>query len=198
MDFTDNQTLTESLRIGDEKAYMHLLNKFHRQLHAYALTLTHDPAMAQDIVQNVFLKTWKSRKKLNPEFSIRNFLYKSVYNEFINTYQRNKAMMLLHQKYVESTHEIVENTDDGAIAKMITIINTEIQKLPPKCQKVFILSKKEGLTNNEISEHLDISVKAVEAQITKAFGILKKKLGRKYETILVLIFGNNSKKRQFQ
>ncbi|SDM67047.1 RNA polymerase sigma factor [Kriegella aquimaris] len=198
MDFSDNRVLTENLRMGDEKAYMFLLDKFHRQLHAYALTLTHDPAMAQDIVQNVFLKTWKSRKKLNPNFSIRSFLYKSVYNEFINTYQKNKAMMLLHQKYVESTHEVVENTDENAIAKMITIVNTEIQKLPPKCQKVFILSKKEGLTNNEISEHLDISTKTVEAQITKAFGILKRKLGNRYETILLLIFGNNSQKTQFQ
>ena len=198
MNFGDNRILTENLRIGDEKAYMFLLDRFHRQLHAYALTLTHDSAMAQDIVQNVFLKTWKSRKKLNPNFSIRSFLYKSVYNEFINTYQKNKAMMLIHQKYVESTHEVVENTDDSAISKMIAIVNKEIQKLPPKCQKVFILSKKEGLTNNEISEHLDISVKTVEAQITKAFGILKRKLGNRYETILLLIFGNNSQKTQFQ
>jgi len=197
MDFYNNLVLIENLQIGNEKAYMFLLDKFHRQLHAYALTLTHDPAMAQDIVQNVFLKTWKSRKRLNPHFSIRSFLYKSVYNEFINTYQKSKAMMLLHQKYVESTNEVVENNDDNAIAKMITIVNTEIQKLPPKCQKVFILSKKEGLTNNEISEHLNISVKTVEAQITKAFGILKKKLGRKYETILMLIFRKISQKPQF-
>lgn len=198
MDFSDNRVLTENLRIGDEKAYMFLLEKFHRQLHAYALSLTHDPAMAQDIVQNVFLRTWKSRKKLDSKFPIRSFLYKSVYNEFVNSYQKNKAMMLLQQKYVEATREAVENADESGLRKMIEIVNKEIQKLPPKCQKVFILSKKEGLTNNEISEHLDISVKTVEAQITKAFGILKSKLGRKYETILVLIFGNHSQNPQFQ
>ncbi|MEP5941169.1 sigma factor-like helix-turn-helix DNA-binding protein, partial [Maribacter dokdonensis] len=61
-------------------------------------------------------------------------------------------------------------------------------KLPPKCQKVFVLSKKEGLSNSEIADYLDVSIKTVEAQITKAFRILKNELGDKYETILLIIF----------
>lgn len=190
MDFNDNATLIENLIVGNEKAYMFLLNHYHRRLHAYALTLINDQAMAQDIVQNVFFKTWKSRKKLNTQFSIQSFLYKSVYNEFINSYQKNKAIMLLQHKYLESLAEVVESTDDNTIAQMITLVNNEIQNLPPKCQKVFVLSKKEGLTNIEISEHLNISIKTVEAQITKAFGILRKRLGKKYEMLILLIFGN--------
>ncbi|GGD96214.1 RNA polymerase sigma factor [Maribacter cobaltidurans] len=194
MDFTDNKVLIENLILGEEKAYIFLLNTYHRQLNAYALTLVHDSAMAQDIVQNVFLKTWKSRKKLNSQFSIQSFLYKSVYNEFINAYQKNKSMMLLHQKYVESSIEVVENADASMLQKMIGIVNREVGKLPPKCQKIFILSKKEGLTNQEISKFLNISVKTVEAQITKAFKILKERLDDKYETILMLIFGASPKK----
>ena len=188
MDFNDNTILTEYLVKGDEKAYKFLLNKFHRKLYVYALTLVNDNSMAQDIVQNVFLKTWNSRKKLNPEFSIQSFLYKCVYNEFINSYQQNKAMMLLQQKYVETMHQVVETTDDNAIERMTAIVNKEIKNLPPKCQQVFILSKKEGLTNIEIAEHLDISIKTVEAQICKAFKILKEKLKDNYNTMLFLLF----------
>ncbi|MBD0776162.1 RNA polymerase sigma-70 factor [Maribacter sp. ANRC-HE7] len=191
MDFSDNKKLITSLKSGEEKAYMYLLDKHHRGLNAYALTLTHDQALAQDIVQNVFLKTWKSRKKLNPQFSIRSFLYKCVYNEFLNNYQKNKAVLLLNKKYIEYAHETVEDIDEGILNKIMDIVNKEIQKLPPKCQRVFILSKKEGLTNNEIADYLDISIKTVEAQITKAFRILKNKLGNKYETILFMVFGNN-------
>ncbi|CAM3355749.1 RNA polymerase sigma factor [Zobellia roscoffensis] len=189
MNLEDNSTLIKNLIRGEEKAYMFLLDTYHRQLNAYAITLTHNQSTAQDIVQNVFLKTWKSRKKLNPELSIRSFLYKCVYNEFLNHYQKNKAVVLLQAKYIEFAHEVVEETDNNALTKMIEIVNREIQKLPPKCQKVFILSKREGLTNNEIADYLDISIKTVEAQITKAFRILKKKLGAKYETILIVIFG---------
>jgi RNA polymerase sigma-70 factor (family 1) len=188
MDFDDNVVLMESLKNGDEKAYKFLLNKFHRKLNAYAITLVNDHSMAEDIVQNVFLKTWKNRNKLNPEFSIQSFLYKSVYNEFINSYQQNKAMMLLQQKYVETMHHVVETTDESSIERMLAIINKEIQNLPPKCQQVFILSKKEGLTNIEIAEHLEISIKTVEAQISKAFKILKEKLKDNYNMMLFLLF----------
>jgi RNA polymerase sigma-70 factor (ECF subfamily) len=193
MGFDDNAVLVKSLVNGEEKAYRFLLNKFHRKLNVYALTLVNDHSMAQDIVQNVFLKTWKTRNKLNPEFPIQSFLYKSIYNEFINSYQQNKAMMLLQQKYVESMHQVIETTDEGSIERMLAIINREIQNLPPKCQQVFILSKKEGLTNIEIAEHLDISIKTVEAQISKAFKILKEKLKDNYNMMLFLLFSVPSK-----
>lgn len=188
MDAEENRRLIEKLISGEEKAYILLLEKYHKQLNAYAVTLTHDQSIAQDIVQNVFLKTWKSRKKLNPEFSIRNFLYKCVYNEFLNSYQKNKSVVLLNQKYIEYSHEVAIEMDDNMMSRMMEIVNREIKKLPPKCQKVFILSKKEGLTNSEIAEYLDVSIKTVEAQITKAFRILKNELGDKYETILMIIF----------
>lgn len=188
MDAEENRRLIEKLISGEEKAYILLLEKYHKQLNAYAVTLTHDQSTAQDIVQNVFLKTWKSRKKLNPEFSIRNFLYKCVYNEFLNSYQKNKSVVLLNQKYIEYSHEVAIEMDDNMMNRMMDIVNREIKKLPPKCQKVFILSKKEGLTNSEIAEYLDVSIKTVEAQITKAFRILKNELGDKYETILMIIF----------
>lgn len=188
MDAEENRRLIKKLISGEEKAYILLLEKYHQQLNAYAVTLTHDQSTAQDIVQNVFLKTWKSRKKLNPEFSIRNFLYKCVYNEFLNTYQKNKAVVLLNKKYIQYSHEVAVEFDDNMMSKMMDIVNREIKKLPPKCQKVFVLSKKEGLSNSEIADYLDVSIKTVEAQITKAFRILKNELGDKYETILLIIF----------
>ena len=194
MNFDDNAILIQNLVNGNEKAYMFLLDTYHRRLNAYALTLVSDQDQAKDIVQNVFLKTWKSRKKLKTQFSIQSFLYKAVYNEFINSYQKNKAMMLLQKKYLESLGEVVEETDTNLLEQMITVVNNEIQNLPPKCQKVFILSKKEGLTNIEISEYLNVSIKTVEAQITKAFSILRERLGKKYEMIFLLVFGTRSRK----
>ena len=68
-----------------------------------------------------------------------------------------------------------------------------INDLPPKCQQIFLMSKKEGLDNIEIAEYLEISRKTVENQITKAFTILREKLGKKYKTVLMVIFGVNTK-----
>lgn len=146
--------------------------------------------MAQDIVQNVFLKTWRFREKLNSNYSIKSFLFKSIYNEFINTYQKNKSTMVLQYKYIESLYEVAEGSDDSVLEVMIEIVNKEIQSLPPKCRQVFELSKKEGLTNAEIAEYLNVSIKTVEAQITRSFSLLREKLGDKYEAILFFVFIN--------
>ncbi|WP_086476955.1 RNA polymerase sigma factor [Arenibacter amylolyticus] len=191
----DNEDLTEQLIHGNEKAYMTLLDTYQRRLYAYALTLSGDADTAQDIVQNVFLNTWRSRKTLNPDLSLQSFLYKSVYNAFVNHYQQHKANMILQNKYVEALTEVVEETNENDLARMIKIMNDEIDKLPPKCREIFILSKKEGLTNKEIAQHLNISIKAVEAQITKAFGVLRSKLGERYKMLLYAFIGLGCNKR---
>jgi len=189
MDLSENKLLINSLRKGEEKAYMFLLDKYHRRLHAYALTLVDDHSLAQDIVQNVFLRTWQYRKKLNHKYTIQSFLYKSVYNEFVNTYKKDKAMMLLQMKYYEALHQEIEKIDEKRIEEIIQLVTKEVEKLPPKCKQIFSLSKKEGLTNMEISEYLNVSIKTVESHITKAFSILKDKLDGKIEISLFLLFG---------
>lgn len=189
----NNEDLIEGLKKGDEKAFMFLVDSYGNRLIAYARGLVDDPAMAKDIVQNVFLKTWRHRHKLDSKFQIKGFLYKSVYNEFLNQYQKDKTQMILQYKYIETFNHIVEKTEEKNIQQMIDIVYREIEKLPPKCREIFNLSKKEGLTNTEISLHLGISVKTVEAQITRAFFILRSNLGKQFESILILIFGKLSK-----
>ncbi|GGW51376.1 RNA polymerase sigma factor [Arenibacter certesii] len=185
----NNEDLTEQLIHGNEKAYMTLLDTYQRRLYTYALTLSRNADTAQDIVQNVFLNTWRSRKTLNPDLSLQSFLFKSIYNAFVNHYQQHKANMILENKYVEALTEVVEETNENDLSRMIKIMNDEIDKLPPKCKEIFILSKKEGLTNKEISQHLSISVKAVEAQITKAFGVLRNNLCERHKMVLYAFMG---------
>ncbi len=188
MSFKNDYTLIKALKKGEEKAYIFLLEKYHKRLHAFAFSLIGDHIVAKDIVQNVFLKTWQFRKNLNSSCSIKSFLFKSIYNEFLNTYKKNKSTMLLQYKYLESLYEVAEGSNDSTIEDMIEIVNREIQNLPPKCKEVFMLSKKEGLTNAEISEFLNISIKTVEAHITKSFSLLRKKLGHTNFTIMFLAF----------
>ena len=73
------------------------------------------------------------------------------------------------------------------MSKKLAIIEKEIQNLPKKCHEVFLLSKKEGLTNNEIAEHLGISLKTVEGHLTKALKTLKEKVIEKIQ-LLFMIF----------
>ena len=157
------------LKSGDEFAFTELVNKYNKRLFAYAISLSGDYSLAKDIVQDVFIKTYEFRKRLNPEFSISGFLYRSVYNQFINIYHKNKSLLKVQDEYVRFLNQIIDETSDSEFDRLIKIVNESINNLPKRCKEIFVLSKKEGYTNLEISEILNISIKTVEAQITIAF-----------------------------
>ncbi len=192
--FNNKSNLIEGLKNGSEKAYVYLVENYHNRLCAYANSLIRDDLLAEDIVQNVFVQIWEKRAKLKNELSLESYLYKSVHNKFIDEYRKGKAVMALEKKYMTALELAVEEKDEAQEQKILNILFAAIQELPPKCKQIFLMSKKEGLTNIEISQCLNLSKKTVESQITKAFRILRNKMGEKYETILLLIFGSNFKK----
>jgi RNA polymerase sigma-70 factor (ECF subfamily) len=187
--FSKNALLISELKTGNEKAYTHLVDQYHEPLCAYAHSLINDRDIAQDIVQNVFVKIYEKRKSLKEDFIIERFLYKSVFNEFIDQYRKNKLVTKLEKKHIEALHEYFES-EDGKLEALFTMVQTEIDNLPPKCKRIFVLSKKEGLSNKEISNHLSISIKTVEAHITKAFFLIRERidLSSRQEIILTLLF----------
>lgn len=189
--FSDEHFLITSLKNGDAKAYTYLVDVYHHKLCIYASGLTRNDDVAEDIVQNVFIRVWKKRHQLKDHFSLQGFLYKSVYNEFIDFYRKQKKVIPLEKKYIDEISIIIED-DENSLEKLINLMKFEIQKLPPKCKQTFLLSKQDGLTNIEISEHLNVSIKSVEAHITKAFSILRKSLGEKMNGVLFLLFGKTN------
>lgn len=187
-DYDDNATLIESLSKGDESAYAYLIDTYHHKLCVYANSLVKNIYSAEDIVQNVFIKVWEQRTRLKTEHALKSFLYKLVYNEFIDLYRKNQSLFSLEKSYYDALNAVIQEEDSESFQRVLNVVNKEIQNLPPKCKEVFILSKKEGLTNIEIAEHLDVSIKTVEAQITKAFSILRSSLDEKIKSFLFLFF----------
>ena len=174
--FSDQKKLINQLKKGNTIAYTHLVDLYYKKLVNYASSLARDNYSAEDIVQNVFVRMWQRREGLNLKINLKNYLYISVYNEFIDQYRRNTAISELEKKYIEGVDTFFEDYDEDNINKLNLLIEKEIEKLPKKCKKAFLLSKKEGLTYIEIAEYRNISVKTVEKQISKAFRILRKKL----------------------
>ena len=191
-DYQDENNLIKELKKGTSSAYLFLVKTYHHKLCVYVYSLTNDTELSEDIVQNVFTKIWSKRKRLKDNFSIKNYLYKSVYNEFIDQYRKKKKVIALEKKHIDALITIVE--DDSKVINLVNLVKKEIENLPPKCKQTFLLSKQDGLTNIEIAEYLNISTKTVEAHITKAFSFLRKSLGPKANTILFMLFGPNDKK----
>jgi RNA polymerase sigma-70 factor (ECF subfamily) len=187
--YLNNESLIESLKSGQEDAFAYLMDAYYKKLCVYAGSLTKDIYTGQDIVQNVFLRVWEQRHKLKCDYSISSFLYRSVYNEFIDQYRKNKLLTALEEEHLKQLNTIVEEDEATEITRLIELVNIEIQNLPPKCKSVFTMGKLEGLTYNEIAEYQNISVRTVEMHIGKAFEIIRKKFGNKINGILFLMFG---------
>jgi RNA polymerase sigma-70 factor (ECF subfamily) len=192
--YIDQSILLEHLRSGHEEVFIYLVDTYNKRLFAYAISLTNDKAMAQDIVQNVFLKTWEKRKKLEISSSLQNYLFKSTHNEFLNQYNKNRSKLLLEHRYFESLNISATSHDENTLKQALELIYNEVEHLSPKCKEVFLLSRKEGLTNMEISDHLNITIKTVEAHISKAFSTLREKFAGNIELILFFLSGQAKKR----
>ncbi|KAA5825134.1 sigma-70 family RNA polymerase sigma factor [Algibacter amylolyticus] len=189
--YTNDTELIEHLKRGIESAYVYVVTFYHKPLFIYALSLTNDRDSSEDVVQNVFLKTWEYRKRLNSNYSIKSFLYKTTYNEFINQYHKKRTTFALERLYTEALDEFIDENNTQLLQEKIACVNKGIEKLPKKCKKIFLLSKKDGLTNMEIAEHLNVSIKTVEGHLAKAYRLLRERVGAQLKTILLLLFGPN-------
>ncbi|MFL1013354.1 RNA polymerase sigma factor [Flavisericum labens] len=185
----NNISLINGLKKGDSKAYSLLVDTYHNKLCVYAYQLTNDRDYAKDIVQNVFINIWRIRLKLKDDFAVKSYLYRSVYNEFLNQERNRVHAIPLDKKNIDALSSILEEEDEKSLDRLMNLVKREIENLPPKCKQTFLLSKQEGLTNIEISEYLNVSIKSVEAHMTKAFSILRKTVGEKMDGILFLLFG---------
>ncbi len=186
MQFDNEYFLARRLQSGDIKAYDFLMEKYYQSLCAYAYSLIHDHNKAEDIVQDVFVQVWMKKENIKSDLSVKSYLYKSVYNGFIDQYRKKRPVVHLEKKYLEALEHVVES-DKDQLEKNIGILKKEIDKLPKKCKRIFLLNKKEGLTHLEIAEYMNISIKTVEGHITRAFKILSEKLKTKIDTILFLL-----------
>ncbi|MCF7567186.1 sigma-70 family RNA polymerase sigma factor [Sabulilitoribacter arenilitoris] len=184
----NNEILIKELSNGNEKALDYLMDNFHQPLCAYASSLCHDHDTSKDIVQNVFIRLWVKRKEIKDIRSIKDFLYKSVRNEFIDEQRKEKRRSLAYEeRYIQSLNAIVENHDEELLKKRISLIQLEIEKLPKRCKETFLLSKKEGLSNSEIATYMKVSIKTVERQMTKAFDILRVKLKNEFKHLFFFL-----------
>lgn len=191
--FLNQEKLTKALKKGDTNAYTFLVEHYYKMLCDYAYNLARDDFKSEDIVQNVIVRMWQQRQKLNPKMSIKSYLYKSVYNEFVDQYRKEIAVTKLEKKYIEGLDSFVEEQDEDETNRLIHLVKKEIDLLPPKCKETFLLSKQDGLTYNEIADFQNISINTVEKHMVKAFSILRKKMKEKMISFLFLLFKFDSK-----
>ncbi|WP_262482846.1 RNA polymerase sigma factor [Aquimarina longa] len=166
----------EELKKGNEFVYRRLYEMHYNELCTYIFSLSRDKQQAEDIVQNVMLKIWKNKKKLNINTSVKSYLYKACYYELIDFYKKNKKELNYIEQVQKDALDIFIDEEEDFVKNQLERVKSEIEKLPPKCKEIFILNKIQGFKYREVAEQLDISIKTVEAQMSKAMSRIKKAL----------------------
>jgi RNA polymerase sigma-70 factor, ECF subfamily len=169
------QFLIESIKNGDKKAFGFLFSKYYSSLWKYARNLVKNDATAEDLVMDLFVKFWETAPKLNFTSSLSGYLFKSLHNHCINYLTRD------HIKFPDLNQEVIRNLevtipDDKSDDLLEGITNDElfnkievaVAKLPEACQRIFIMSRFEDLSHDEISNRLNISKNTIKVQICRA------------------------------
>jgi RNA polymerase sigma-70 factor (ECF subfamily) len=187
--FEDSDTLIASLRAGEERTFVYIFERYYDRLLNYAGRIVKETELAHDLVQETFCKFYEEHAKLKVCLSIESYLYKSVYHSCLNKIKHLKIVRNYADKEVLDFYfsEIVQTPEAELALQNEDIrkaLEEAINKLPERCREVFVLSKVEELSNKEIAEKLNISVKTVEVQMTKALSRLREEL----EWLLCIIF----------
>jgi RNA polymerase sigma-70 factor, ECF subfamily len=180
----------------DRAGFNDLFRKHFPSLKTYGCLFV-DADVAEDIVQDVFIKIWETKETLIIHSSPKAYLFKAVYTRCLNHINRQKMLLVNHQQ-IESEMRAYEasffDPDKSEIIRELymnelrTEINQAIESLPQKCREVFTLSYLMDMKNKEISDLLDISVSTVEKHINHALRILRQLLSNKLTAFILVLF----------
>lgn len=158
---------------GDMHGLEFIYNAYYATIRTFLKPYCKISADADELTQDTFLQLWDARAKVNPEQNIKSFLFTIAKNKAldeIRKYKRHEAKidtLMLHKNESYST------IDDVIFADYQRVLSLNIAKLPKRNQEIFSLSRDACLTNREISVQLNISVKAVEKQISKTLASVR-------------------------
>ena len=157
------QKLINGLKRGDMHAYEQAFHTYYPKFVHFANFIVNDFEVAKDLVQNVFLKVWHHRDRLDESLSLNNYLFVLTKREVLNHLRSQKAFESL-----ETLSEVKGSSHRADDEVEVAMIRNQVNKLPEQRRNVFILSRYYGLPHKEIARQLDISEKTVERHITLA------------------------------
>lgn len=165
-----------SIKEGSHPAFAQVYEEFHERLYFYILGKTSSPYMAEEVVQSTFFKLWQYRGSLNVDLPIAAQLFRIANTTFINLLykagnERKALQEFTNQFESEAVNDTLQQVNKNQTEQQILEV---LQTMPQMRRKVFELSRYQGMSYSQIAKELSISIKTVEAHISKALQQLRR------------------------
>jgi len=182
-----NGELIRKIKSGDQGAFELLFRLLHKKLCSYAYIYVRNYDVSDEIIQETFIKIWETREALREDQSVRAFLYRCVHNNCINYLKKKSVTIRLSEKYnhefkvsapvgePDFNEELIEKLE---LENLETRLRLAIDELPDQCKEIFLLSRFNDLTYQEIAEKIGISVNTVKTQISRAFQKIRTEINK--------------------
>jgi RNA polymerase sigma-70 factor (family 1) len=153
---------------GDQIAFSAIFYRYHQELAAYVLRLTRSLSLTEEIVQDTFIKIWVKKEQLTEVHDFRSWLFTISRNHSFNSLRDLARKAVQQGAWISQT--IGDVRDGGAPDReyYYTLIEEAIGQLSPQQQKVYLLSRRDGLKYEEIAERLQLSRNTVKRHMSLA------------------------------
>lgn len=187
-----NNFLFTQFKDGNESAFEQIFKVYYNPIVGFCNQFISDRDKSSSLAQEAFINLWLNRSKIQSPNGITSFLYTFAKSNCLNFIRHQKVISKYEDRHLQAienklNNEVLDAFDFDALefSEMEELIYRSISELPEKCRQVFMLSRFEGKKNKEIAEELQISVKSVEANITRALKTLSVKLAEYLPAVLV-------------
>jgi len=193
-DQSKSSRLFQKVKAGDEKALETLFYRTFPRLFDFASKITKDEAIAEDILQDAFIRLWEKKDQIENN-NIEAYLFRLVRNQcldyikFAKVVSKREAELGTISKY-EELYRIDFIRDEPYLLireELKREIEKTIDSLPSKCKEVFLLSRIDGLKNREIAEKLQINIKNVERHLARATRTFRERFSGEIPLTLIIL-----------
>src|SRR5574344_1538214 len=174
--------LAIKIREGDVKAFERVFKLYFARLSLYAAGITNDMDAAEEIVQELFYVLWRDKENLHLAYSLKSYLYGAVRKESLQYCEHEEVKRRYQETVMEKTSE--EETGDAhgemEYRELQALVEKALGKLPERCARIFRMQRFEHKKYADIAVQLSLSVKTVEADMSKALQALRKEINIYY------------------
>lgn len=184
----EERHLLEQLRAGNHDAFVEIYHRYKLRLAGNFLRILKSPELAEELLQELFVRLWMRREQVDPEQSIKSYLFRIGENLIRDTFRKAAKDRVMQQHLLAAISETYSHVEESLISSETrTALHRAIDLLPPKRREVFILCKMESRSYEEVSKLLNISPGTVNDHIRKANSFLRQYLTTHAELGVLLV-----------